>query len=91
MEVRDKELHRIAVTAIIYRRRGDTYEYLITKHSPKKKVFPNRWTVPGGGMETDDYIHDTNAQDKEGQWYYALEKTLRREVREEVNVEIREP
>lgn len=40
-------------------------------------------------MEPSDYT-DTPA-DAEGQWYYALEKTLRREVKEEVNIEIGKP
>lgn len=87
MEIKDRELHRIAITAIIYNDKG---EYLVTKRSPTKKAFPNKWTVPGGGLEVDDYINDepTNSAN---QWYGALEKTLRREVKEEVNVEIEKP
>jgi 8-oxo-dGTP pyrophosphatase MutT (NUDIX family) len=86
MEIKDKELHRVAVTAIIYK----DGQYLITKRAPNKKRFPNRWTVPGGGLETDDYINDQPST-KAGQWYNAIEKTLRREVREEVNLEIEKP
>ena len=87
MEIKDRELHRIAITAIIYNDKG---QYLVTKRSPTKKAFPNKWTVPGGGLEVDDYINDTPTTSA-GQWYGALEKTLRREVREEVNVEIEKP
>ena len=86
MEIKDKELHRIAVTAIIHK----DGKYLITKRSPHKKSFPNKWTVPGGGMEVDDYMN-TPVSTKAGQWYYAIEKTLRREVKEEVNLEISKP
>jgi len=86
MEIKDRELHRITVTAIIYK----DGKYLITKRSPHKKVFPNKWTVPGGGMNVDDYIN-TPVSTKSGQWYYAIEKTLRREVKEEVNLEIKKP
>ena len=45
------------------------------------------WTVPGGGMEVDDYIKTpkTNSDC----WYFALENTLKREVREEVGLEIK--
>jgi 8-oxo-dGTP pyrophosphatase MutT (NUDIX family) len=86
MEIKDKELHRIAVTAIIHK----DGKYLVTKRSPHKKSFPNKWTVPGGGMEVDDYIN-TPVSTKAGQWYYAIEKTLRREVMEEVNLEISKP
>ncbi len=53
MEIKDKELHRIAVTCIIY---NDEGRYLVTKRSPTKKVHPNKWTVPGGGLSVDDYI-----------------------------------
>ncbi len=62
----------------------------MTKRSPTKKAFPNKWTVPGGGLEVDDYINDTPST-LAGQWYGALEKTLRREVKEEVSVEIGKP
>jgi 8-oxo-dGTP pyrophosphatase MutT (NUDIX family) len=87
MEIKNQEMHRVAVTAIIY---NDEGKYLIAKRSPDKKRFPNLWTVPGGGLETDDYINDKPST-KAGQWYYAIEKTLRREVREEVNLEIEKP
>jgi 8-oxo-dGTP pyrophosphatase MutT (NUDIX family) len=87
MDIKDRELHRIAITAIIYNDKG---EYLVTKRSPTKKAFPSKWTVPGGGLEVDDYINDAPTTSA-GQWYGALEKTLRREVQEEVNVEMEKP
>jgi 8-oxo-dGTP pyrophosphatase MutT (NUDIX family) len=83
-KIKDKELHRIAVTGIIYDKDG---KFLITKRSPNKKAFPGKWTVPGGGLSTDDYVN-TPPSTKAGQWYYSVDKTLRREVKEEVNVEI---
>ncbi len=79
----DKELHRIAITCIIYNKQG---RYLVTKRSPTKKVHPGKWTVPGGGLTIDDYIHTKTKYS--GQWYGAVETTLRREVKEEVNVKI---
>jgi len=87
MEITDKELHRIAVTAIIYNNEG---QFLVTKRSPHKKVHPNLWTVPGGGMTVDDYIsipitHGTNGR------VGSIETTLRREVKEEVGVEVEKP
>jgi 8-oxo-dGTP pyrophosphatase MutT (NUDIX family) len=87
MEVQNKEMHRIDSTAIIYRQRGDDFEYLITKRSLAKKAFPGKWTVPGGGLDTDDYTNlpSTTAA---GQWYFAIEKSLMREVKEEVDLEI---
>lgn len=84
MEIKDKELHRIAITCIIYNEQG---QYLVTKRSPHKKAFPSKWTVPGGGLNVDDYINESRPEGV-SQWYGALETTLKREVREEVNVEI---
>ncbi len=87
-EIKDKELHRICTTTIIYK---PDFTYLITKRSPNKKVHPNKWTVPGGGLSTDDYINTTPSTIGAPQWYGALEKSLYREIQEEVNVEIVKP
>lgn len=85
------ELHRITVTGIIWRQEPDgAYSYLVTKRSPTKKAWPNKWTVPGGGLETKDYIDGeaTFANSESPQWYGAVENTLKREIREEVGVEV---
>ena len=87
MEIQDKELHRVATTCIIY---NDDGKYLVTKRSPHKKAFPNKWTVPGGGLSTDDYVHTPKSYGAP-QWYGSLESALIREIREEVNVEIGKP
>ncbi|OGD68026.1 hypothetical protein A2996_03460 [Candidatus Campbellbacteria bacterium RIFCSPLOWO2_01_FULL_34_15] len=86
MEIENKELHRIALTAIIHK----DGKFLITKRSLDKKAFPGKWTVPGGGLETDDYIN-TKPTTEAGQWYYAVENALRREIKEEVNIEVDKP
>jgi 8-oxo-dGTP pyrophosphatase MutT (NUDIX family) len=83
MEPKYNDLHRVVGTVIIY---SPDRTYLITKRSQKLKVFPGKWTVPGGGLEVSDYIHTKPGRDK--QWYGALELGLRREVKEEVNIEI---
>jgi NADH pyrophosphatase NudC (nudix superfamily) len=44
------------------------------------------WTVPGGRLEVRDYSN--LPKDTEHYWYNVLEKTLRREVKEEVGVDI---
>ncbi len=98
IEAKDKEAHRIAVTGIIWKEEpstelgsGDSVrKYLITKRSPTKKAWPDKWTVPGGGMNTDDYMQTeaTYANGESPQWYNAVERTLRREIMEEVNVEV---
>lgn len=82
MEIQDKELHRITATAII-RKDG---KYLIVQRSPNKKVFPKRWTVPGGGLETADYINTPKTT--LDAWYFPLTKSLKREVKEETGLEI---
>lgn len=42
--------------------------------------------LPGGGLEIDDYIN--TPANKSGVWYFALEKSLRREIQEEVGLEV---
>ena len=75
-------LHEVAITAIVVK----DGKYLITRRSATKKRFPGKWTVPGGKLETDDYL--ALPKDTEHYWYNVLEQTLRREVREEVGIEI---
>ena len=82
MQIKDNELHRITSTAIIHK----SGKYLILKRSPDKKAFPNKWTVPGGGLEVDDYINTPKTTDD--LWYFAIEKSLRREIKEESNLEV---
>jgi 8-oxo-dGTP pyrophosphatase MutT (NUDIX family) len=85
MEVQNIELHRVVATAIIHK----DNKFLIVRRSLDKKVWPGRWTVPGGGLETTDYTN-TPPTTENGIWYYALLNTLRREVREEVGLEMGE-
>ena len=75
-------LHEVVITAIIVK----DGKYLITRRSPKKKRFPGMWTVPGGKLETQDYL--LLPKDTEHYWYNVLEKVLRREVKEEVGIDI---
>ena len=78
----NKVLHEVAITAIIYQ----DDQYLITKRSEDEDRFPGKWTVPGGKLETDDYV--PLKKDTDIHWYNVLEKVLKREVDEEVGVEI---
>ncbi len=82
MKIENQELHRVASTAIIYK----DNKYLILKRSLKKKAFPGMWTVPGGGLETDDYTNTPKTT--KDHWYFAIEKSLRREIKEECNLEV---
>lgn len=75
-------LHEVAITAIVMQ----DGRYLITRRSEKKKRFPGMWTVPGGRLETKDYT--ALPKDTEHYWYNVLERVLRREVSEEVGINI---
>lgn len=75
-------LHEVAITAIVIKDK----KYLITRRSEKKKRFPGMWTVPGGKLEKEDYLK--LPKDTEHYWYNVLEKTLKREVKEEAGIEI---
>jgi putative membrane protein len=75
-------LHEVAITAIVVK----NGRYLIVRRSPNKKRFPGMWTVPGGRLEPKDYTGFP--KDTENWWYRVLERTLAREVKEEVGIEI---
>lgn len=81
--MQNQYLHEVAITAIIIK----DGKYLITKRSANKKRFPNKWTVPGGKLETHDYLE--LEKDTEFYWYNVLERTLQREVEEEVGLKIK--
>jgi 8-oxo-dGTP pyrophosphatase MutT (NUDIX family) len=79
----DENLYGVAVTAIIVK----NGKYLITRRSAKKKKWPLMWTVPGGKLEVSDYIN--LPKDAVNAWYNILEKVVKREVQEEVGIEIK--
>ena len=78
-----KKLHYVVATGIIIK----DGKYLITKRAPTEKAFPNKWTVPGGKLEVDDYIN--KPKDTSAHWYNILENLLRREIMEETGLEIK--
>jgi len=82
MKVNDEKLHEVVITAIVVK--GG--KYLITRRSPDKRRFPGMWTVPGGKLEISDYVD--LPKETEFYWYNVLEKVLRREVEEEVGIDI---
>ena len=75
--------HVIVVTGIIIK----DGKYLITKRALNKKAFPGKWTVPGGRLEFNDYINEK--KDTDSHWYNVLEKVIRREIKEEVDLNIK--
>ncbi len=78
----NKELHRITSTAIIHREG----KYLLLRRSLQKKAFPGKWTVPGGGLETEDYVNAPKTT--KDHWYFAIENSLRREIKEECGLQV---
>ena len=72
----------VVITAIIIK----DGKYLITRRAKTKKRFSGMWTVPGGHLETKDFLD--LPKDTEHYWYNVLEKTLKREVAEETGIEI---
>ena len=83
METKNQYLHEVAITAIVVK----DDKYLIVRRSLKKKRFPGIWTVPGGRMETSDYLK--LPKDTKYHWYNVLERTLRRETKEETGIKIK--
>jgi 8-oxo-dGTP pyrophosphatase MutT (NUDIX family) len=80
----DKNLmHYAVVTGILINSEG---KFLITKRADWEKAFPGRWTVPGGKLEVLDYA--LREKDTPYHWYNIFEYLLKREVLEEVNLEI---
>lgn len=83
LKYQDHHLHYVSATAIIHKKG----KCLITKRSPNEKAFPNMWTVPGGKISVEDYIK--LPKPTPSAWYGAIEEALKREVKEEVNLQIK--
>ncbi|MBI2044195.1 NUDIX domain-containing protein [Candidatus Pacearchaeota archaeon] len=80
----DKNLmHYVVVTGILVK----DGKFLIAKRADWEKVHPKKWTVPGGKMEVLDYA--LKPKDTSSHWYNVVENILRKEVKEEVNLEIK--
>ncbi len=94
----DPRLHFVTATAIVVKRGSsgrDAPRFLIAKRAAHEKAFPNKWTVPGGKLVRKEYedlpkVPYTPDQ-KESvapQWYHIMDWLVKKEVREEVNVEV---
>lgn len=88
----DPRLHFVAVTAVIAKDGANgAMRFLITKRAPTEKVWPNKWTVPGGKFVRSEYKHLPRTSPNHPQWYNVVEFVLRKEVREEAGIEISKP
>lgn len=80
----DKNLmHYAVVTGILINEEG---KFLIVKRADWEKAFPGRWTVPGGKLEVLDYA--LRQKDTPHHWYNIFEDLVKREVMEEVGLEV---
>lgn len=82
----DPRLHFVVATAIIEK----DGRFLIAKRAAHEKAFPNKWTVPGGKLVLSEYNHLPKTAGFP-QWYNVVDWVLRKEVKEEVDLEIEKP
>jgi len=80
----DKNLVHYVTATVILVKDG---KFLIAKRANWEKAFPGKWTVPGGKLEVLDYA--LREKDTSAHWYNVLEDLSKREVREEVGLEIK--
>lgn len=77
--------HYVVATGILVK----DGKYLIAKRADHEKVFPSKWTVPGGKLEVSDYKDRTPDTQGAKQWYNICEDVIRREMMEEVGLKIK--
>ncbi len=85
-----EKLFNLVATAIILKepyKKGISPKYLIMQRSDREETFPRMWVVPGGKLSTKDYTD--LPRETEHYWYNVLEKALKREVKEEANIDIK--
>jgi 8-oxo-dGTP pyrophosphatase MutT (NUDIX family) len=78
------QVHYITATVIIV----SNGRFLITKRADWEKAFSGKWTVPGGKLEVLDYV--LREKDTSSHWYNVLEDLAKKEVLEEVGIEIKD-
>ncbi len=77
--------HYVVATGIVIK----DGKYLIVKRADWEKNSPGKWTVPGGKLEVLEYaLRETDTCDGK-QWYNVVEFLVKREVKEEVGLEIK--
>ncbi len=81
----DPRLHIILATAVI-EKEG---KYLILKRSEREVVAPGSWTIPGGKVVRHEYENLAQDPDHDG-WNDILDRTLRKEIKEEAGIEVGE-
>ena len=77
------QAHYITATVILVKEG----KFLITKRADWEKAFPSKWTVPGGKLEVLEYA--LRDKDTSSHWYNVLEDLAKKEVKEEVDLDIK--
>jgi len=77
------QTHYVAATAILVK----DGKFLIAKRANWEKAFPSQWTVPGGKLEVLDYV--LREKDTGSHWYNVCEDLVKKEIKEEVGLEIK--
>lgn len=86
----EKKYFKLLSTAIVLKEpyeEGKEIRYLITQRANHEETFPGMWHVPGGHFTSEDY--DNTPNDVGEYWYNVLENSLKREIKEEVNIDIK--
>jgi len=78
------QAHYVTATVILVNPAG---KFLICKRADWEKAFPSKWTVPGGKLEVLNYA--LRQKDTSEHWYNVLEDLAKKEVLEEVGLEIK--
>ncbi|MBN1645496.1 NUDIX domain-containing protein [Candidatus Woesearchaeota archaeon] len=78
--------HYVAATAIVIKKEDGRFRYLISQRSMSEENFPGLWTVPGGTLEEAD--HKLVPVNESGQYYNVMDAVVKREVEEEVGLQI---
>jgi 8-oxo-dGTP pyrophosphatase MutT (NUDIX family) len=82
MKYDQNQAHYICATCILIL----NGKFLIAKRADFEKAFPGKWTVPGGKLEILNYA--LRKKDTSEHWYNILEDLVKREVKEEVGLDI---
>lgn len=79
----ENKAHYLVATGIVMK----DGKYLVTKRSEKEAAFGGQWSVPGGKLTVGDYKN--RPMDTSAHWYNIFEDLVRREVKEETGLEIK--
>lgn len=77
------QAHYVTATVILVK----DGKFLIVKRADWEKAFPGMWTVPGGKLEVLEYA--LRQKDTGSHWYNVIENLAKREVLEEVGLEVK--